>query len=769
MIPALAPIPVPIPIEAALRAILAALTVWSGLRLFRVSDVVAQKAAWVLVLTAAVAMPVMMRWQGPPACVTLHMPASMPQLAPESSPAAESAPERVLPAIAQPRLTAAPGPTAGDRFQAPMVSSAEADTPARTRRAQVQAEPAQSREGKVAREAGLRLPRVQSAQGQTLQIQSLAGILYLAVLAGLLLRTIYGLAAAVRLWLAAEPVLLELEPGQAAGLRLRCSRGVASPVTIGSGVLMPADYAQWDAEKLRIVLAHERSHVHQGDFYLQLLAGLYAAFFWFSPLGWWLKRKLSDLGEAIGDRAALREAASRASYAHLLLEFAAQPRPTLIGVAMARTSNLSHRIERLLNESIFRQAFSGNRRRILLAILLVPVALFAATAMIRVEAASQAATSQTAKSQDSKQAAPSAAPPAEQLAGQSHPEQASGDAEPQAPAAPPPPLIPAAPAPPDGPGTTAVPEGAPPLPPPLPGSSQDLRIRVTVDPQLKVTADTRDNSATKTVDSQLVVTTDAQDNTVTRTYTYDNKAYAYKSKIYGDNQSKHLMNRLMGQGYELSYSSDGDSWVLITDPNQRVSFSGDWGDALRAALEKVRKLTKGQFLCFTRNGKSYFVDDPGTIAGIEAMYKPMEALGRQQEELGRRQEELGKQQEALGHLMEQARIPAPDISKEMTDVTAAMAKLQAKLGKTVSQEELGVLEGKLAELQGKLGALQGELGAKQGEIGGKMGKLGGMQGELGAEQGKLGAEQGRIAAEADRKVKATIDESLRNGKAKPVE
>jgi len=38
-----------------------------------------------------------------------------------------------------------------------------------------------------------------------------------------------------------------------------------------------------------------------------MLAGLYAAVFWFSPLGWWLKRKLSDLGEAISDRPALKK------------------------------------------------------------------------------------------------------------------------------------------------------------------------------------------------------------------------------------------------------------------------------------------------------------------------------------------------------------------------------------------------------------------------------------------------------------------------------
>ncbi len=176
-------------------------------------------------------------------------------------------------------------------------------------------------------------------------------------------------------------------PHLAAGLRLRSSRRVSSPVTVGSGVVLPADYQEWDAEKLRIVLAHERSHVRQGDFYLQAIAGLYAALFWFSPLGWWLKRKLSDLSEAISDRAGLEEAASHASYARILLEFAALPRRAQIGVAMARTGRLSQRIERLLNENSFRQAFAGNRRRFIAALVLVPVALFSATALIRVEAA----------------------------------------------------------------------------------------------------------------------------------------------------------------------------------------------------------------------------------------------------------------------------------------------------------------------------------------------------------------------------------------------
>ena len=93
---------------------------------------------------------------------------------------------------------------------------------------------------------------------------------------------------ALRLWLAAEPLSDEIETQYDSGMRLRASRSVAAPVTVGSGILLPSAYTGWSAEKLRIVLAHESSHVRQHDFYLQIVAGLYASLVWFSPLGWWL-------------------------------------------------------------------------------------------------------------------------------------------------------------------------------------------------------------------------------------------------------------------------------------------------------------------------------------------------------------------------------------------------------------------------------------------------------------------------------------------------
>ena len=215
---------------------------------------------------------------------------------------------------------------------------------------------------------------------------TVAWFLYLAVSAALLLRWFIGIVSSARLWSQATPLEATEFGDIDSAIATRSSNRIFSPVNIGSGIVLPADYREWPPEKLRAVLAHEGSHVRQRDFYLQLLAGLYAALTWFSPLGWWLKRKLSELSEAISDRAGLQESRSRSAYAQLLLEFAALPRPTLTGVAMARSNNLSHRIDRLLNESSFKQAFTGSRRAFVAA-LIVPAVLVAATALFRVEAA----------------------------------------------------------------------------------------------------------------------------------------------------------------------------------------------------------------------------------------------------------------------------------------------------------------------------------------------------------------------------------------------
>jgi hypothetical protein len=221
-----------------------------------------------------------------------------------------------------------------------------------------------------------------------ISIARLAVQTYFVVAAALLLRLLFGFLSAMRLWHTSTPIPPVSDVPFGADLNLRWSRKISAPVTLGSGIVLPAGYKSWPREKVRVVLAHERTHVRHHDFHLQILASLYAAMTWFSPLGWWLKHKLSDLSETISDRSGLNAASDRSAYAQVLLDFAAAPRPTLIGVAMARPSNISRRIERLLNDSYLRLAFSGGvRARI--AVLVAPAMLVAAVAIVHVQAATQ--------------------------------------------------------------------------------------------------------------------------------------------------------------------------------------------------------------------------------------------------------------------------------------------------------------------------------------------------------------------------------------------
>lgn len=731
--------------DAAARGLLVATVVWAGLSLLRARNVVTQKATWCLVLFAAALMPVIAPWASgirwlPAAILILPTDSPARRLKPLSelpgnseaampvttrTNAASYSKSRNRSALAVTRsftLPAAPAadPTPSDRFPSPTISKVNSGYE--------KAEP----------------PRSSTDFSNLLTPSLFAWLLYTAVCGVLLLRLLHGAASAFELWDSAEPAEFDSTVAIAAGLHIRHSRRVASPVTVGGGIILPSDYDEWDPGKLRIVLAHERSHVRQGDFYLQFMAGLYAALFWFSPLGWWLRRKLSDLAEAISDRAGLEEAASRASYAQVLLQFAAlehhASRRTQLGVAMARTGSLTHRVERLLNENRFRQAFTASRIRLAVALMLVPAALFGATALIRVEAAGQGKFIGRNTRAFAINAVPAklwrVARPV--LTGDFHArsivslEPAPAPAEPSVPAVAPAPAA----APSAAPQAMPVPAAAPQAVPVLPQPPQDAEGDESAE---------RSESRSK---SESDMQTDSRSDTITR----------------------HSRSSSSGRGYAYSYSSDGDSYAVITGKgDQHMQFSGDWFHERQEELEKARKMAHGDFLWFTHNGKSYILDNPSVVARVQEMYRPMEELGKKQEELGRQQEVLGKEQEEIARRHEKVSIPAPDLSKEMAALNAEVAKLGDSKGGSITQEQLSELQGRIGELQGKLGSLQGDMGSRVGEFGRQQGELGARLGALGAQQGRLGAEQGRLAREADQKVKSIINESLQSGKAKPVQ
>jgi beta-lactamase regulating signal transducer with metallopeptidase domain len=303
-------------LEAAARSLVMGAIILVALRAMRIEQVRARRTAWLLALIGALAMPVLVAAQIGP---------------------------RLLPEIALAKFTVTP-PAAVPPPYAPYSAirvTSRADL--------AQATPADQR-----------APQIEERGGGNLASTalSLAVFGYCAVAAVLSLRLCSGVGFALRLRNQAERVIFPFDPE----LDVRTSARLGSPVTIGSSVLLPANYSSWDEITLRIVLSHERAHVRQGDFYVQTLAGLHCALFWFNPFSWWLQRQLSELGEALSDRAAVEQAESRTSYAEILLAFATGARWPRSGVAMANVSNLTPRIERLLSDRGFERSFAGKRR-----------------------------------------------------------------------------------------------------------------------------------------------------------------------------------------------------------------------------------------------------------------------------------------------------------------------------------------------------------------------------------------------------------------------
>jgi len=710
-------------LEAVFRALIAGVAVWGGLRLLRVKNLLAQKAAWGLVLMAGVAMPLLMRWQWVPAWALVKLPA--PSWMNANHDARISGYATAVPVM----KVSAPDPAARPIGEDAETQFGEPGSPYFDYREPSYTEPGSSPAAPTAPQAANTQATTPTSSNPTsmaraARLLEFGWSLYLGVCGVLLIRLFWGLASSLRLWIEAKPVEERAKLDFPASIRVCWSARVSSPVNIASGILLPADYAEWDNEKLRVVLAHEHSHIRQHDFYLQLLAGMYTAFTWFSPLGWWLKHKLSELSEAISDHAGLNAAKSPSAYAGLLLEFAALPRPTLNGVAMAHSKNLSQRIERLLNDASFRLAFAGGRRALLA--LVIPAALIAVTAMVRVQAATvlqPASSSQTG------------------TAGQSNPApmQVSDARAPQAPEAAPVPSVPVVPA----PDQNATPEAVPAAPaPPAPAAgpqepTPEMAPMSPMAPMPHVHVNVREPHVH--VDVRV-----AREPEMARAY-----AFAVDSQ-------------------DFDFNGSNEAYAIIGDPGSKPQFYGEWDIDRDAAIENARKAAHGHFLLFRHEGKTYIVDDPAIVSQVEDMVKARQDLSAQMRALGKQMHEAAQQasEQARKARETAASIPTPDLSKEIAALDASAASLKEKQGGTVSREQLQEMQREVMEIQRRLIQAEYKINFNMNDF---WKNYGGEQGKLGSQMGELGSQIGRTARENHEKMKSIIDESLKNGKARPVE
>ena len=699
-------------LEAAARSLVLAVAVGAGLALLRVRNVPARKAAWTAVLVASLGMPLLMRWPamaGVPRSIAWVVPAPSQRAAPME---AVSVPETVTNAV--------PEAAVGAAMTRAVIGPAASPASARG------ASEVENRAGDGGKTPGFEWPSL----GQ------MVAWAYLVVAGALLLRLLIGLVAAARLWATAK----EVSPLDVPERGVRASARVTSPVTVGSGIVLPAGYAEWSREKLRMVLAHERVHVRQGDFYVQLAAGIYAAGFWFSPLGWWLRRELARLGEAMGDRAGMEAAASRPSYAEVVVEFAAMPRRRMPGVAMASGGNLTGRVERMLNEGAFKRAFAEGRRRALASLVVVPMALFAVTALVRIPgAAAQTVAPKpvAAETAPVPQAAPSPAakpsPSTPLTSGQRTGQAFAGE----------------------GPDAGQV-MGAP----------------------RPVQAQSGTDVWSPGGNSYAIVNGPGE-------------PAMFSGKWNGDQQQELEKAKKVARGPFLWFRHDGKSYI-VTNPAvvarlRRLYAPMDALGKQQAELGREQAALGQQQRALARQmkgvGPVQMPDMKKLMAQVQAEVKKTETENWPK---AMAEAEAGLKAELSPAKMAEIQAQVAKAQSEMTP--AKMAKIQAKLKAELSPEKMAELKARvqaaenrlkvenmadvqaaLARAQAKLSAAQSRMSAQQGAIGAKMGALGQRQGKLGQEQDRLGAEQGRLGRQIHGQVEQAIREALRDGTARPVQ
>lgn len=277
---------------------------------------------------------------------------------------------------------------------------------------------------------------------ERLNWKTIVGVIYLAGVAILLIRLLLGLLGSRRL--AASPAVIstryflrkdEIEDASSsaalgllstharlAGLknppRLKESAALSVPATIGLRqpvILLPSGWRSWTRDKLEAVLAHEISHVARRDALTQLLSLVYRAIFWFSPVSWWLDRRLTELAEQASDEAALAGGADRTLYAETLLGFFAQlesaaGRIRWQALCMANRDHAG-RAERRIDRILDWKAATSMRKSFIvsLIVLAVPVVFVAASlhpfvatmqSQSRLSQPSQPATAATVKNEN---------------------------------------------------------------------------------------------------------------------------------------------------------------------------------------------------------------------------------------------------------------------------------------------------------------------------------------------------------------------------------
>ena len=146
--------------------------------------------------------------------------------------------------------------------------------------------------------------------------------------------------------------------------RLTCSDRLRIPLAWGlrrARILLPAHSREWTDERLWSVCAHEIAHISRGDWIAHLAAECACRIFWFNPLFWMARSRMSRESERAADDIVIGLGANATDYASHLIDIIRTAHANAVmapGVSIVGRSGFEHRIRALLNVLINRARMS---------------------------------------------------------------------------------------------------------------------------------------------------------------------------------------------------------------------------------------------------------------------------------------------------------------------------------------------------------------------------------------------------------------------------
>jgi TonB family protein len=174
-------------------------------------------------------------------------------------------------------------------------------------------------------------------------------------------------------------------------VHLRESLDQPMPMTWGvfrPQILLPNCVGDWSEERKRMVIAHELAHVQRMDWFVQTVAQIACAVYWFNPLFWIACKHLYRESEHACDDAVINLGVDAREYASHLLHIARTVRQSggvwSATLAMARQSTLEKRFATLLKSKRDRR---GVTRKAVLSIAALTLIAVVPLAAIRISTA----------------------------------------------------------------------------------------------------------------------------------------------------------------------------------------------------------------------------------------------------------------------------------------------------------------------------------------------------------------------------------------------